>query len=56
MTSSNEYLRLHQYDNVLIAIAALSAGKLVEGIPCVDDVPAGHKVAASHIAKDQAVI
>jgi altronate hydrolase len=56
MTSSNEYLRLQQHDNVLIAIVALPAGKLVEGIRCVDDIPPGHKVAASNIAKGHAVI
>ena len=56
MTSSNQYLRLHSSDNVLIAIAALSVGQAIGRISCIDAIPAGHKVANIDIAIGQPVL
>jgi len=50
-------LRLHPNDDVLIAGAPLSRGTPVEGgrIELLQDVPAGHKIAAHAIGKGEAV-
>jgi altronate hydrolase len=54
--SSNEYLRLNQRDNVLVALNELPASKRVENIVCSDVIAAGHKVASAAIAKGQAIV
>jgi altronate hydrolase len=56
MTPSKQYLRLHQRDNVLVAVVDLAIGAQIENTKCVDCIPAGHKVAAADIAKGQAVL
>ncbi|WP_102226764.1 UxaA family hydrolase [Acidimangrovimonas sediminis] len=43
-------LRLHEADNVLVALAALSPGTEVEGIRLTEAIPAGHKLAVRAIA------
>ncbi len=51
-------IRLHESDNVLIALADLPAGSVVPGIdvPLADPVPRGHKMAVEPITKGQRVI
>lgn len=48
-------LRLDARDNVLVAITELPASSRVEGVQCVEPIPAGHKVASSAIAEGEAV-
>jgi altronate hydrolase len=56
MTSSKQYLRLHQRDNVVVAIADLASGTQIESTACVDRIPSGHKVAVENIAKGLPVL
>jgi altronate hydrolase len=56
MNSANDVLRLHQRDNVLVALTELAEGKRVSDITCMQVIPAGHKVAAMDIADGQPVI
>lgn len=53
----NLLIRLHAADNVLIAKAPIAIGQELPGVSARAraQVPAGHKVAASHIAKGEAV-
>jgi len=56
MSSLNEYLRLHQRDNVLLALTELAEGKQIENTMSKQVIPAGHKVAATDIAEGQPII
>ncbi|WP_245189050.1 UxaA family hydrolase [Mameliella alba] len=51
-------IRLDPRDNVVVARAALPAGTEIpgEGVMALQDVPAGHKLATSHIAKGAPVL
>ena len=42
-------LRLDRRDNVLVAVTDLPAASEVDGVVCLDSVPAGHKVASAPI-------
>ncbi|GAC1043212.1 UxaA family hydrolase [Rhizobium sp. No.120] len=49
-------LRLHDADNVVIAIESLSRGKVIDGgITVAASVPRGHKVAVQPIASDEPI-
>lgn len=48
--SGQRVLRLDRRDNVLVAVTALAVASDAEGVPCLDDVPAGHKLASADIA------
>jgi altronate hydrolase len=50
------FLRLDRRDNVLVAITDLARGSEVGGVACLDDVPAGHKVASAAIADGAPVV
>jgi altronate hydrolase len=49
-------LRITDRDNVLVALQALGRGAVVDGLQLVDDVPAGHKVAARSIPAGEEVV
>jgi altronate hydrolase len=49
-------IRLHEGDNVLVALAPLAAGAVVDGVRVREDVPAGHKLAARPIRAGEAVL
>lgn len=49
-------IRIHSADNVAVALEALSAGEVVDGVSVSGAVPAGHKVAVRAIAAGEAVI
>jgi hypothetical protein len=49
-------LRLHPDDNVLVAIAALDAGAVVDGLAVREPVPLGHKVAARPLPRGTRVL
>lgn len=44
-------LRLHEDDNVAVAMRPLSSGDVVDGLSVRDEIPAMHKVAVREIAK-----
>ncbi len=48
-------LRLDRRDNVLVAVAPVSASSRVEDVVAAEDIPAGHKLAAAPIAPGDAV-
>ncbi len=49
-------IRLHGTDNVVIALADLPKGAVVEGVALPQPVPRGHKIAAGPIAAGQNVL
>lgn len=57
MSDMKNILRLNPEDNVVLALSALGAGQQIEGgeIQSRTEIPAGHKVATSSIAKGDAV-
>jgi altronate hydrolase len=56
MTAAPDTLRLHPLDDVLVARRALPKGAALTGlITLLQDVPAGHKIAARDLAAGQAV-
>ena len=46
------YLRLHPTDNVVVAVADLSPGDIVDDVKILRRIPRGHKAAVRPIAKD----
>lgn len=54
------YIRIHQADNVAVALTPLSKGQLVELEGCSltlkEDIPQGHKFALTDIAEGQSII
>lgn len=52
---SPRVLRLHPRDSVLVAVTGVSAASRVDGVRALDDVPAGHKLAAIDIAQGEPV-
>ena len=46
------YLRLHPTDNVVVAVADLSPGDIVDDVKIIRRIPRGHKAAVRPIAKD----
>jgi altronate dehydratase len=64
MTSKHQTLHIHPLDNVVIAKVSLNPGTEIEvtlasgerrQLRVVDEIPAGHKVALTHIKPDEAV-
>jgi len=54
--SAPRALRLDRRDNVLVAVTDLPRQAAVEGVSCLDDVPAGHKLAAADIGAGEPVL
>ncbi len=50
------FIRLNPADNVVVALADLPAGELVEGVAVTARVPRGHKVAVRAVAPGERVI
>jgi altronate hydrolase len=48
-------LRLDRRDNVLVAVSQVPASSRVEGVLALEDIPAGHKLAADAIAQGEPV-
>jgi hypothetical protein len=44
------FLRMHPSDNVVVALADLNPGDVVEGVTVRQAIPAGHKMATAPIA------
>ncbi|WP_320199696.1 UxaA family hydrolase [Agrobacterium sp. rho-13.3] len=55
-TSSARSLCLRDGDNVAVAIDALAAGALVQGVSALCRIPRGHKIATRLIARNQPVL
>jgi altronate hydrolase len=49
------FLRLDATDNVLVAVTELPAGASIENVVCRQDIPAGHKLAATAIGAGEPV-
>ncbi len=56
-SSPTTYLRLHESDNVVIALKYFATGEAIEalGLTLKTPVPFGHKIAIQDIAEGQAV-
>jgi altronate dehydratase len=53
---TDQYIRLHGTDNVVIALADLATGAVVDGIALPGPVPRGHKIAVMPLAKGAHVL
>jgi altronate hydrolase len=50
MSQAPQIIRLHADDNVIVAGETIAVGNSIEnGIPCREEIPAGHKVATAEI-------
>ena len=47
------FLRLHPTDNVVVAVAGLSPGDIVDDVKIIRRIPPGHKAAVRAIKKDE---
>lgn len=52
----NRAIRIHERDNVAVALAPLRAGEQILGVAVAEDIPAGHKFALGPIAEGVSVI
>jgi altronate hydrolase len=50
------YIKIHEDDNVIVALENLKAGTVVEGVTARCDIPAGHKMAIADIPEGGRVI
>ena len=52
----DKFLRIHERDNVAVAVAAMQRGETALGVTLLEDIPAGHKFALTPIAAGENVI
>ncbi len=52
----HRYLKVHQADNVLVALSDLSAGEKIEQLTLAESIPAKHKFTMNHMRTGDAVI
>ncbi|MFA6960459.1 MAG: altronate dehydratase family protein [Opitutaceae bacterium] len=50
------FLRIHPADNVAVALRPAEAGVVFDGVPAIDPIPAGHKLALTAIAVGEPVV
>ncbi|MCR4618165.1 MAG: altronate dehydratase family protein [Lachnospiraceae bacterium] len=50
------YIKINENDNVVVALADIAPGSVIEGVSAVSEVPAGHKMALCDIKKGEPVI
>ena len=53
--SAPRALRLDRRDNVLVAVTDVPRGATVEGVTCLDEIPAGHKFAAADVGEGEPI-
>lgn len=51
-----DFIRIHPNDNVVVALRAVSAGAVCEGVTAQTDIPQGHKMALCPIEKNTSVV
>ena len=51
-----QYIKIHQNDNVAVALQPLSAGSVFEGVTLTEDIMQGHKFALDTISAGKQVI
>lgn len=51
-----KFIRINEKDNVAVALSAVAAGEVFMGCTLASDLPLGHKMATSPIAKGESVI
>ncbi len=52
---ASRVIRLDRRDNVLVAVTTVRTSNRVDGVTAVEDIPAGHKLAAASIAQGEPV-
>ena len=52
----SQLIRIHPDDNVAVALEAVPAGTVFEGVTALDEIPQGHKMALQPVARDAQVI
>ncbi len=52
----NDYIIIHQTDNVAVVLRPFKKGEVVEGITLLEDIPQAHKVALKKISKGEDII
>lgn len=56
MAATPSFLRIHSSDNVAVALRAVEAGAVFDGVTAVEPIPAGHKLALRAIAVGEPVV
>lgn len=56
LTEHANWLRVHERDNVIVALSPLEAGTVVDTVTTLDPIQPGHKIAVRPIAKGEHVI
>ena len=51
-----DFIRIHPNDNVAVALKAIPAGAVFEGITAGTDIPQGHKMAMRPMAEGEQII
>ena len=51
-----DFIHIHPNDNVAVALTAIAAGTVFEGVTAVADIPQGHKMALKPIAAEEHVV
>ena len=51
-----DFIQIHPDDNVAVALHAISAGTVFNGIAAKTDIPQGHKMALRDLAPDSQVM
>ena len=44
-----DHIKIHENDNVIVALQEIKEGTVVEGVKALCDIPAGHKMAIKDI-------
>jgi altronate hydrolase len=55
-TLAPRFVRLHERDNLVVAVDSIAPGSLVHGVAARDRVPKGHKMAVTTIAQGEPVL
>ncbi len=56
-TENAPVLRLHERDNILVALADIAAGtRVAEGVRAAERIPSGHKIALRPVARGEVVV
>ena len=51
-----DHIKIHENDNVIVALQEIKEGTVVEGVKALCDIPAGHKMAIKDIAEGGEVV
>lgn len=51
-----EYIKINEKDNVVVALENIEAGRMLQGVCALQEIPAGHKMALAPISAGEQVI